>query len=108
MAEKTELQNEVDKLRNDFTQLRGDVKELVATLKEIGAEKAKGMKSSLDDELKEKREDVLRAWATANEKSRKAVSEMEDGIGNHPFSSVLTAFAVGFAVAKLFDQGRRN
>lgn len=111
MAEK-ELQDELKQLRADLATLQSDVAELVGTLKNLGVSRVEGMKNSLEDEIHNRREELRRRLNEARSTGRRAVDEtvegLEKGIGQHPLSSLLTAFGLGFVIAKLMDLGKRH
>jgi ElaB/YqjD/DUF883 family membrane-anchored ribosome-binding protein len=111
MAE-SEFQEELERLRSDFAALRTDVADLVDTLRELGIEKAEGMRSSLEEELRSRREELRRRVGDARTRSKRAledtVEEIEEGIGRHPLTSLFAAFGIGFVLAKCMDLGRRH
>lgn len=111
MAEK-ELQDELKRLRADLNNLQNDVAGLVSTLRDLGVDKVEGLKSSVEDEIRARREELRRRLNEARSSGRKAVEDavegIEQGIGQHPLSSLLTAFGLGFIIAKLMDLGNRR
>lgn len=111
MAE-NELQEELRRLRADLSNLQNDMAELVGTLRDLGVNKAEGMRSSVEDEIRNRREELRRRLNEARTGSRRAVEDavegIEQGIGQHPLSSLITAFGLGFIIAKLMDLGGRR
>lgn len=111
MAE-NELQEELKRLRSDMAALQSDVATLVGTLKDLGVNKAEGMRSSFEDEIRSRREELRRKLEEARTTGRKtlddAVSGFGEGVGHHPLSSLITAFGLGFVIAKLMDLGGRR
>ena len=108
MATDTNLQNELETLKADVAKLRSDVGELVDTLKALGVEKVSGAKASLDEELEKRREELRDALKGVKARGERAASAVEGEITEHPMSSVVAAFGMGFLIAKLLDVGRHN
>jgi ElaB/YqjD/DUF883 family membrane-anchored ribosome-binding protein len=108
MATDTNLQNELETLKADVAKLRSDVGDLVNTLKALGVEKASGAKASLDEELEKRREELRDALKGAKARGERAANAVEGEIAEHPMSSVMAAFGMGFLIAKLLDVGRHN
>lgn len=69
------------------------------------------MKTSLEDEIRNRREELRRRLNEARTTGRRAVDAtvdgLEKGVEQHPLTSLLTAFGLGFVIAKLMDLGRR-
>lgn len=111
MAE-NELQDELKRLRSDLSNLQKDVADLVGMLRDLGVNKVEGMRSSIEDEIRSRREELRRRLNEARTGSRRAVEDavegLEQGIGQHPLSSLIIAFGLGFIIAKLMDLGGRR
>lgn len=111
MAE-NELQEELRRLRSDMAALQSDMATLVGTLKDLGVNKAEGMRSSFEDEIRNRREELRRKLEEARTTGRRTVEDAVDGlgegVGQHPLSSLITAFGLGFVIAKLMDLGGRR
>ena len=103
-----DLQNQLNDLKADLKNLQTDVGELVEILKALGLQKADGIKSSVKDDLQSKREELRRRWDRVRDRERKTVDDLEEGIGQHPLSSVFTAFFVGIIISRLLDLGGRR
>lgn len=73
------LKAEIEKLRKDFS-------EVTETLKQLSAEQA--------------RESVNRIYQQAKKTSK----QVEEEIQERPITSVVTAFGIGFILAKLLDR----
>ncbi len=103
-----ELRAELEALKEDLARLRADLGGLVEALKEAGAERVEGYRERAAEELRRRREAVEERLGAARERGRQAVEELGEGVGEHPISSLLAAFGVGFILARLLDGGRRS
>lgn len=108
MATEPNLQEELETLKADVAKLRGDVGDLLDVLKSLGAEKWDDTKASLDDELEKRRREIRDALAGAKARGERTAQAVEGEITEHPVSSVMAAFGLGFLIAKLLDAGRRS
>ena len=108
MATDTNLNEELETLKADMAKLRGDVGNLLDVLKALGLEKAGDAKASFDDELEKRREEIRDALMGARARGQQAQHAVEGEIADHPLSSVMAAFGMGFLIAKLLDVGRHN
>ena len=104
----SELQKQMDDLKADIRALKTDVADLAKILKDVGVGKVHDARSSLEEDLEFGREELRRRWNEARARGQKTVDDLESEIGQRPFSSVLTAFGVGFMIAKLMDLGGRH
>ncbi|MEJ2629785.1 MAG: hypothetical protein P8011_06495 [Acidihalobacter sp.] len=100
--------DDLDALREDFNKLREDVGKLTDTLKQLGLDRAHGAQEHLNERLDEARERLRERVDTAGQRGRAYYDQLEGRVGEHPFSSLLTAFGVGFVIAKLLDLGGRR
>lgn len=86
---------DVDKLKSDLEQLRKDVASIAQTFKDLGLAKR-------DEAFKRAEELGERARTKAAGAEERFSREIEE----RPFTSVLTAFGIGFIIGKLLDSGR--
>ena len=107
MAE-AELGKEIEKLRKDLAQLRADVAQLTEVVKDIGVSKAESVKESVAEEVRRRREALNERLDEAQARGRMAMEDLEEGIQQHPYGSLLTAFGAGFIIAKLMQHGDRH
>ena len=111
MAE-NDVQKELKQLKADLAKLQSDMSDLVSSLKEAGSDKAENVKSSVEDEIRHQRAELRRLLNQARSTGRRAVDDavegIEGGVEQHPVSSLLTAFGLGFIVAKLMGLGDRH
>ena len=106
MAETHSQENfreELQRIKDDLSRLRADVSELTGTLRELGVGKAANARRSVEEDLKQARDEVLRRASAIQDSAARAADGLGAGIGERPFTSLLTAFGVGFIIAKLLD-----
>ena len=106
--EKNELNEEIQALKADLAALRSDVSEMANTMRDMGRGKANDWRSSVQDEWNERRDEFMRALGMARDRGQQAEEEFERNIGEHPWTSLATAFGVGFLIAKIMDMGGRR
>lgn len=102
------IRKELDALKADIAQLRGDIGGLTAAIKDVTSEKASNTKADAQQRAQNAWEDVERKLNEALNEGRASVGEIEDKITTHPGGSMLTAFGLGFIIAKLMDMGGRH
>jgi len=102
------LAKELESLKADISKLRADVADLTSALKGVAAEKADTANAKLHEEIREARDELRRRIKHAREYGEQRVDEFENQVGEHPVGSVLTAFGIGFVIAKLLDLGGRR
>ena len=111
MAE-SDVQKEMKQLKADLAKLQSDMSDLMKSLKDTGSDKAGNIKSSVEDEIRHQRDELRRLLNEAGSSGRRAVDSavegIEGGVEQHPVSSLLTAFGLGFVVAKLMGLGDRR
>lgn len=95
------VQEELQVLRDDVTKLRSDIASLVDVLKELGLQKAHEARDTLEDEFDVQKEKLRARFNSAREHGKGTVEDLEQHVTEHPLSSVLTAFGIGFILAKL-------
>lgn len=87
------VDDEMAKLRSDLDQLRGDMQSLVQAVKDSG--------------VRQTRETLERAQRTG-ESLTEGVGDIprraEKQIGDHPLTSVLSSFGLGFLIGMLLDR----
>lgn len=112
MAEKSDIQQELAQLKSDLAKLRSDVGDLAGAVKASGTDKARHVRDSLEDEINARRDELRDLIRQARAGGRRVVDDtvegIEDTVGEHPMSSVLAAFGLGFIVAKLMANGDRR
>jgi ElaB/YqjD/DUF883 family membrane-anchored ribosome-binding protein len=112
MAEKSDVQQELAQLKKDLSQVQSDMADLASALREAGVGKAHDVKDSVEDEISARREELRRLINEARASGRRVMGDTVEGIeetvGDHPVSSLLTAFGFGFVIARLMAQGDRR
>lgn len=103
-----DLRKELEQLRKDFAALRKDVTDLTSTLKARGTNKAESVKSGIEEEIRKRRDELREKVAEARAQGEEMKGEFEEQVAYHPYTSLLTAFGVGFVLAKLMHLGERH
>ena len=98
----------MEQLRADLATLRSDVADLAKALKTAGANKADSVKDSVEEELRRYRDVLREKMDDAKSKGYEAKDKMDEQIATHPYTSLLTAFGVGYILAKLMHIGERH
>lgn len=102
------LRKEVDALKSDISKLREDIVALTDAVKGVAGDKI--------NETKERgRKTAQDAWEDLEDKLDEVLSRGKDSfdgvaqeIKQHPGGSLLTAFSLGFIIAKIMDIGGRR
>lgn len=103
-----DLKKEMEQLRTDLASLRADVAELAKVLKNVGVNKAESVRHSVEDEINMYREALREKLDEARSRGYEAKEKVDDQIATHPYTSLLTAFGVGYVLAKLMHIGERR
>ena len=103
MANNQQLRDEINEIKSDLDSLRADVSTLVRTLQQTSGERAEEVRETLRADLRKGREALKHRVQEARVRGRQTMGEVEESIGEHPYTSVAAAFGVGFALAKLMD-----
>jgi ElaB/YqjD/DUF883 family membrane-anchored ribosome-binding protein len=102
------IRKELDALKADIAQLRTDIGGLTAAIKDVASEKVSSSKEDAQQRAQSAWQDVERKLNEALDQGRATVGDIEDKITSHPGGSMLTAFGLGFIIAKLMDVGGRH
>lgn len=95
------VQEELQTLKDDVAKLRSDVADLVAMFKDLGVQKVHETRDSIEEELRDQREKLRAEFDRVRERGKGAVDEFEQQVNKHPLGSLLTAFGVGYIIAKM-------
>ena len=107
MAEDT-IRKELDALKNDIAQLREDISNLTRAVGKVAADKAQETRSEAEEKARDTWEEIEDKLNDLLEEGKETVSGMEQQISRHPGGSLLTAFGIGFIIARLLDGGGRR
>lgn len=102
------IRQELDALKEDIEKLREDMVNLTNAVKGAASD-------NMSDVKQEAEERIYQAWSEIEQRLEELLNEgkatfnkAEYKVGEHPLSSVLTAFGVGFVIAKMMDTGGRR
>lgn len=102
------IRKELDAIKADIGQLRMDIAGLTDALKGAAADKIDDTKSRAQQTTQNAWEDLESKLDEVLQQGRESIDNVEDGIRQHPSGSLLTAFGLGFIIAKLLDAGGRR
>lgn len=95
------VQEEMQVLKDDVAKLRTDISDLVGLLKDLGLQKVDETRGTVEEELQEQRERLRVALGQARERGKGYVDDVEQQMTEHPLGTLLTAFGIGYIIAKL-------
>jgi ElaB/YqjD/DUF883 family membrane-anchored ribosome-binding protein len=102
------IRKEMDALKADIAQLRQDIVGLTAAVRDVASDKVHKTRADTQERVRSAWEDLERKLDEVLEQGKATMGNVENQIGQHPAGSLLTAFGVGFIVAKLLDMGGRR
>ena len=102
------IRKEMDALKSDIAQLREDIIGLTDAVKGTASENVAGAKARAEERLHRAWEDVEQRVEELLNEGKATFDKAEHKVGEHPTGSVLTAFGLGFIIAKLLDVGGRR
>jgi len=102
------IRKELDALKADIAQLRVDIAGLTSAVRNEASDKAHQTKADTEERLRGAWEDLESKLDEVLEQGRSTVGDLEERVSKHPTGSLLTAFGVGFIIAKLLDSGGRR
>lgn len=102
------IRKELDALKADIAQLRTDIGGLTSALKGAATDKVSSTKADAQQRVQGAWEDIERKLNDVLDQGRASVGAVEDKITEHPAGSMMTAFGLGFIIAKLMDIGGRR
>ncbi|WP_197408206.1 MULTISPECIES: DUF883 family protein [unclassified Guyparkeria] len=112
MAQATQKDSnaELEAVKADLAQLRGDVSDLLKVVREQSEERVRDRASKARDDVQSAFEEGMdtlnRGYRRVRDQGEQRVEDAEQMVGNHPLTSVVAAFGIGFVIAKLLDGGR--
>ncbi len=102
------VRKELDALKADIAQLRGDIVGLTHAVKGAATEKMAESRTHAEDRFRGAWQDIEHRLADLLDQSKATFNKAEQKVGEHPVGSVLTAFGLGFIIAKLIDMRGRH
>lgn len=96
-----ELRKELDTLKTEFSKLQADTADLLNELKQVASKKVKNAISKIKENVEDSEEEIINRFEDARIKGRELIENVEGHVSDHPVSSLVAAFGVGFVVAKL-------
>ncbi len=101
---------ELEAVKADLAQLRGDMTDLLKAVREQNEQRFQdkahqardGVKAAFDEGV----DTLNRGYEQVRTQSRERVDDAEQVLSNHPLTSVMAAFGIGFVVAKVLNGGR--
>ncbi len=102
------IRKELDALKKDLAQLRTDIAGLTDAVKTVAGERVGNTRDQARERVQGAREEIERKLDELLAQGREAVDGVEQQIAQHPGSSILTAFGLGFIIARLLDLGGRR
>lgn len=103
-----QLKNEIQSLKSALDGLRDDVSGIMDTLRRSGETHFDELQERVRDDVKRGRKSIRQQARKAREAGRHALDDVEENIGQHPYTTVATAFGIGFVVAKLIEYTSRR
>lgn len=101
------LRDEMDSLKADVAQLREDILGLTGALKDTVSDTAKAGRAKTQERLQEIWEEFEKRFEDVVDSGRATYDRAEQKVSEHPTGSILTAFGLGYVIAKVLDGGRR-
>ena len=102
------IRKEMDALKADIAQLREDIAGLTNAVRGVASEKVADAKAQAEERIHGTWEDIEQRFEDFLNQGKATYNKAEHKVGEHPVGSVLTAFGLGFIIAKLFDMGGRR
>ena len=102
------IRKEMDALKADIAQLREDIAGLTKAVKHVASEKVAGTKERAEEGIRGTWDDLEQRFEDFLSQGEATFNKAENKVGEHPVSSVLTAFGIGFIIAKLLNLGDRR
>jgi ElaB/YqjD/DUF883 family membrane-anchored ribosome-binding protein len=102
------IRKELDALKADIAQLREDILGLTTAVRDVASDKAEKTRSDAKEGLRNVWEDLESKLDEVIDQGKSTMGNVQTRIGQHPTGSLLTAFGVGFIIAKLLDTGGKR
>jgi len=102
------IRKEMDALKADIAQLRVDIAGLTSAVHDVASDKVKKARGDAQDRMRDTWEDLEEKLEEVIQNGKATVGNIEGQISQHPTGSLLTAFGIGFLVAKMLEMGGRR
>ena len=102
------IRKEMDALKADIAKLREDISNLTSAVKDTASENVAGAKARAEERVHQTWADIEGRLEDLLNEGKATFNKAEQQVGEHPVGSVLTAFGIGFIIAKLLDVGGRR
>ena len=102
------IRKEMDALKADIAKLREDIVGLTSAVKGAASENMTDAKARAEERMHKVWEDIEERLEGLLDEGKATFNKAERNVGEHPVGSVLTAFGIGFIIAKLLDVGGRR
>ena len=102
------IRKELDALKTDIAQLHDDIAKLTEAVKQAGTDKAQDTCSQAEAAARDAWQEMESKLNEVIEEGKNTMDRAEQQISQHPGGSLMTAFGLGFIIAKLFGRGERH
>jgi len=102
------IRKELDAIKADLAQLREDIAGLTDAVKGTATENVRNARAQAEDRVRGAWEEIEQRLEDVLNEGRATFDKAERKVGEHPGGSVLTAFGLGFIIAKLLSIGERH
>ena len=99
---------ELDELRSEIANLRTDITKLFDGIKNYAGTKVSDEKDHIIDRSHQIWADLMDKFYTSKARGKKVVRDVSSKVEEHPFISIMVAFGVGYAIAKIFTMKAKN
>ncbi|MDD5773604.1 MAG: hypothetical protein PHX78_09095 [bacterium] len=107
MIEKTH-DKELDELRSEIANLRTDITKLFSGIKNYAGAKVSDEKDQVIEKSHQIWADLMDKFYASKARGKKVVREVTTQVEEHPFISIMIAFGVGYAIAKVCTRKAKN
>jgi len=101
------LRDEMDALKADVALLREDILSLTDALKGNASESARAGQAKTRERFQDVWEEFEKRFEDVVDGGRSTLDLAEQKVSEHPTGSILTAFGLGYIIAKVLDGARR-
>jgi ElaB/YqjD/DUF883 family membrane-anchored ribosome-binding protein len=101
-----DIRKELDTLKEDVAKLREDIAGLTDAVKSTASENVTSAKADAQARMQQAWEDIETRFDDILNEGKTTYSRAEQKVTDHPAGSVMTAFGLGFLIAKLLHGER--